>query len=174
MNQIVIQGVGGLALFFAVLSPQFKKRSLILLSLIVGLILWVVHYSLLNAWTGAVMNAIEAAVVFVSFQKDTKAWAQRKFWLYVFVIIYIGTGIATGINFVNFLPIVAQIIAAIAVWQNKPRHIRLISLLPQPLWFTYNLIVGSYAGMVAEVFIAVSIVTGIIRLDLKGKSAIPK
>jgi hypothetical protein len=174
MNQIVTQGVGGLALFFAVLSPQFKKRSLILLSLIAGLILWVVHYSLLNAWTGSVMNAIEAAAVCVSFQKDTKTWAQWKLWPYVFAVAYVSTGIATGISVVNFLPIVAQVIAVVAVWQIKPRRIRLLSLLPRPLWFVYNLIVGSYAGILAELFITISIVAGIIRHDLKEKSVTSK
>ncbi len=167
INQIITQGVGYIALAFVVLSPQFKKRGWILLSLMAGVSIFVLHYILLGAWTGAVMNAIEAAVAYVSYKKDTEVWAQNKSWLYIFILSYFVAGIATGISFINLLPIIAQIIAAIAVWQKKPKHIRLISLAPRPLWFVYNFIVGSYPGMITEVFIAISTCTGIVRLDLK-------
>ena len=69
----------------------------------------------------------------------------------------------------DLLPIVAQVFGAIAVWQTNPRAIRFIMLVPRPLWFVYNFIVGSQAGMVAEVFILVSVIIGIIRFDILGK-----
>lgn len=167
MNPVIIQVIGYVALLFVVLSPQFNKRGTILLSLIIGVLLFVLHYSLLHAWTGAAMNAIEAIVVYVSYQKDTKTWAKHTYWLYTFILLFFLIGILTGVNTINLLPIVAQIIATIAVWQKKPRLIRLISLPPRPLWFLYNFMVGSYPGMIAEVFILISILTGIIRFDSK-------
>ena len=42
-------------------------------------------------------------------------------------------------------------------------------LIPRPLWFVYNLVAGSYAGMVAEVLTVMSTLTAILRFDILGK-----
>lgn len=138
--------------------------------MLAGLVLFVVHYCLLGAWTGALMNLIEAGVVYLAYKKEEKAWARLKFWPYFFIFLYIVAGVVTLKTSADFLPVVAQIFGAIAVWQSNPRAIRFIMLAPRPLWFIYNFIVGSYAGMTAEVFILASVLIGIIRFDILGKS----
>ena len=115
------------------------------------------------------MNLVEAAVVFVAYKKETVEWAKQKFWPFLFILLYIIAGIFTAKTAMDLLPIVAQVFGAIAVWQTNPRAIRFIMLVPRPLWFVYNFIVGSQAGMVAEVFILVSVIIGIIRFDILGK-----
>ncbi|MEK7070605.1 MAG: YgjV family protein, partial [Patescibacteria group bacterium] len=57
----------------------------------------------------------------------------------------------------------------IAFWQSNPRYIRLIGLISPPLWFTYNYISGSYAGMFAEIILLSSNLIGIYRFDIKFK-----
>ena len=138
--------------------------------MLTGLVLFVVHYCLLGAWTGALMNLIEAGVVFVAYKKETGSWAKQKFWPYVFIFLYVIAGLTTALNTVDYLPIVAQIFGAMAVWQTNPRAIRFIMLVPRPLWFIYNFIVGSQAGMVAEIFILTSVIVGIVRFDIFSKS----
>lgn len=166
MNQFIIQGIGYLALLFVILSFQKNKRVTILLIMLVGLLLFVVHYSLLHAWTGAVMNLIEAGVVFVSYKKETQEWAKKKIWLYVFILAYIVSGALTMKSYVDFLPVIAQTFGAVAVWQTNSRAIRFLMLAPRPLWFTYNFMVGSYAGMTAEILILASVLIGIVRFDI--------
>ena len=166
MDQILIQGIGFLALFFVIFSFQKQKRVPLLLIMFVGLLLFVIHFYLLNAYTGAIMNLIEAGIVFVSFKKETSAWAKHNFWIYIFVCLYILAGMLTLKTASDVLPIAAQIFGGIAVWQNNPRSIRFLMLIPRPLWFIYNLFVGSYAGMIAEVFIFTSVLVGIIRFDI--------
>ncbi len=161
--------MGYLALFFVILSFQKSKRVHILLLMLMGVLLFVVHYSLLRAWTGAAMNAIEAGIVYVSFQKEKVDWAKSKLWLYVFIGLYIVAAVLTVRNAVSLLPVLAQIAGAVAVWQTSPRAIRFIMLIPRPLWFTYNLAVGSQAGVIAEVFILASVLGGIVRFDILKK-----
>lgn len=170
MDQIFIQGVGYLALLFVILSFQNSTRVKILLFMLVGILLFVIHYALLGAWIGSLMNLIEAAMVFIAYKKETDAWAQKKFWPYVFIVIFIVAGAMTAKSIVDCLPVLAQIFGTIAVWQTNPRAIRFIMLVPRPLWFTYNLVVGSYAGMITEAFILVSVLVGIIRFDILDKS----
>lgn len=171
MNQIIIQGIGFVALLFVIFSFQKNKRANLLLIMLGGLLLFVVHYSLLRAWTGAVMNLIEAGMVFVSFQKETKSWAKKRVWPYIFILLYFIVGLITSRSLVDYFPILAQTFGTIAVWQKNPRSIRFIMLAPRPLWFTYNFIVVSYAGMITEVFIFLSVVIGIVRFDILGKPA---
>ncbi|HEX7042374.1 MAG TPA: YgjV family protein [Patescibacteria group bacterium] len=171
MHQIIVQGIGYLALLFVLLSFQKSKRVNILLLMLVGLILFVIHYYLLNAGTGSLMNLVEAGVVFVSYKKETALWAKQKFWLYVFVLAYIIAGIVTFKSFVDCLPIIAQIFGAIAVWQTNPKIIRFLMLIPRPLWFAYNLVVGSYAGVTTEILILASVLIGIVRFDILSKHA---
>ncbi len=169
MNQIIIQGIGYLALLCVILSFQRNSRVKILLLMLVGVVLFVLHYALLGAWVGSLMNLIEAAVVFVAYKKEASKWPQAKYWLYIFIAMFITAGILTGKSWVDGLPVMAQIFGTIAVWQASPRLIRFIMLVPRPLWFIYNFTVGSYAGMTAEVFILISVLIGIIRFDVLGK-----
>lgn len=136
--------------------------------MLTGLLLFVVHYVLLGALTGAMMNLIEAGVVFVAYKRETEKWAQYKYWPYIFIIAFIIAGYITGKNLIDGLPIIAQIAGTIAVYQSRPRAIRFIMLIPRPLWFFYNFTVGSQAGMIAEVFILASVLIGILRFDFLG------
>lgn len=172
MNQLLIQGIGIIALLFAIFSFQKNKRANILVYMLLSLVLWVVHYIMLGAWTGALMNFIEAGMVFVAYKKETDVWAKQKFWPYVFTLAFIIAGAFTFHTRVDVLPVFAQICGTIAVWQIHPRAIRFTMLLPRPLWFIYNFVVGSYAGMAAEIFIFLSVVIGIVRFDILGRSRV--
>ncbi|MBP9816306.1 YgjV family protein [Candidatus Woesebacteria bacterium] len=168
MNNFIIQGFGYLALIFVIISFQKNTRKTILAIMLTGLLLFVGHYILLGAVTGAVMNLIEAGVVFVAYKKETEKWAQHKWWPIFFISAFIFTGLIVGKNIVDSLPIFAQIAGTVAVYQTRPKAIRFIMLIPRPLWFFYNFSVGSYAGMVAEIFIGASVLLGIIRFDILG------
>lgn len=170
MPSWIVQGIGFLASFFVILSFQKKERLTLLLVMLIGLLLFVVHFSLLGAWTGAFMNLIEAGVVFVSFKKETAKWARGSFWPYVFIVAYVAVGVLTYMAPSDALPIIAQIFGALAVWQKNPRALRFTMLIPRPLWFIYNFIVGSYAGMATEVIILCSVLIAIIRFDVPGQT----
>ncbi len=169
MNQIIIQGIGFLALFFVVLSFQKNKRSTLLAIMLAGLVLFVIHFSLIHAWTGAFLNLIEAGMVYISFKRETEQWAKHKFWPYIFIALFIMTGFITSRTWIGILPVIAQTFGTIASYQKSPRAIRFIMLIPRPLWFIYNFSVGSYAGMATEVVILISVIIGIMRFDILGK-----
>jgi len=44
--------------------------------------------------------------------------------------------------------------------------IRRFALISPPLWFMYNVILGSYPGMIAEAVMFVSNMVGIYRFDI--------
>ena len=166
MNEIVGQIVGYAALVVVIFSFQRNKRSALLLIMLGGLLLFATSYALLHAWTGSLANLIEAGVTFVAYKKEDKVWAKQPYWLYIFIGLYVLSGVITARSWADTLPIIAQTFGAIAVWQTSSRRIRYLMLIPRPLWFTYNLIVGAQAAMIAEVLIFTSVVVGIVRFDI--------
>ena len=142
-----------------------------------------VHFFLLGALIGAVLNAISLfrAMVFVNRGKN---WADKVLWLYVFIFL---SCLAYVINFtllknmsfpngtvytdfiVEVLPVIGMISSTFSMRTRYASVARKLSLITSPLWLVYNIINSSIAGMITEIFALISIITGIIRLDLKKK-----
>ena len=169
MNQIIIQVIGYMALFCAILSFQKNKRSKILLYQIIEHILFILHFSLLHAWTAVAMNVIGALRSIIFYQKDTKVWTQHIVWMYVFIGAFILAGLITWTNYASLFPLIAMVIDTFALWKRSTKSIRFLMLIPRPLWFLYNFLVGSYAGMTTEVIVFASILLGILRFDIPKK-----
>src|SRR5689334_19748727 len=108
MNQILIQGIGYIALFFAVISFQKNKRGKILFLLITAEILFILHFSLLHAWVGAAMNALSALRSIIFSQKERRAWAQSPVWMWIFVGASLLAGLMTWTNYASLLPMIAM------------------------------------------------------------------
>src|SRR5260370_39902579 len=166
MNQVIIQGIGYVALFFVILSFQRNKRSKMLLYLIFAQILFTLHFFLLHAWAAVAMNAIATLRAVIFYQKDKRIWAENTVWMYVFMGAFILAGLVTWTNYSSLLLIIATVIDTFALWKSSAKSIRFLMLIPRPLWFSYNLIVGSYAGMTTEVIVFASVLIGILRFDI--------
>ncbi|PIN69412.1 hypothetical protein COV93_05560 [Candidatus Woesearchaeota archaeon CG11_big_fil_rev_8_21_14_0_20_43_8] len=165
MENLIIQGIGIIALIFVVLSFQSKKRYGILMFLWIAQSFFAVHFGLLEAWTAVAMNIIAAVRTYIFSQKDIRGWASKRCWPYLFIILFIAVGPFTWDGYHTLLPIIAQVIESIALWKRSPRIIRIMMLFPRPFWVVYNLMVGSYAGILTEIFVSVSILIGIYRYD---------
>ncbi len=169
MNQIIVQGIGYIALLFVILSFQKNKRSNILLYQIIANIVFILHFSLLHAWTGVVMNVISALRTIIFYQKDTKVWAQRTVWMYGFMGAFILAGLITWTNYASLFALVAGVTDTLALWKKSAKSIRFFMLIPRPLWFSYDFLVGSYPGMTTEVVVLASVLIGILRFDIPNK-----
>ena len=139
---IFVQVVGYLGLLFVILSFQKNNRSLILLYLVVAQTIFALHFGLLNAWTAVTMNVIAAIRTYVFYAKETDKWAKNILWYYLFIFTFIFAGFITWEGYYSLLPISAMIIDTIAQWKKDTMSIRGIMLIPRPLWFIYNFIVG--------------------------------
>ena len=169
MNQSVIQGIGFLALLFVILSFQKNKRATILVYLIIAQILFTLHFSLLHAWIGASMNALAAIRTFIFYQKEKIDILKNPIWLYIFIFLTWSMTIVFWNNIFTIFPVLAMTFDIIATWNVNTKKIRLLMLLPRPLWLIYNLVVGSVAGIIAEIVILISLLIGIFRFDIKLK-----
>ncbi len=164
-NNLIAQGIGFVGLIFAIISFQNNKRNLILVFLGLAQMCFIVHFALLGVWTASAMNIVGAIRTFFFVFRGRKKWMDSDIVMYTFIFLFFIAGILSWQNWLSLLPIMAMAIETVGLWQENPRKIRSIVIIPRPLWLTYNVIHGSYAGVLTELFVVVSLVTGIIRFD---------
>lgn len=163
---IWIQVVGLLALLLDVGSLQLKQRKHILTVQIMASSTWVAHFLLLGATAGASMNAV-GIVRSISYYKFR---GKNRPVLIMWVVIALSCAVTAMVwqGPISLLPMFAMIIAAIAFWQRSEQLIRLLLLLCVPLWFSYNFIFHSYAGMLSDVIACVSAIIALYRYRYQG------
>lgn len=176
--KIAAQIISIIAMCIALLSFQQKKQRNILLLQFCSGSLFTIHFLMLKAWTGCLLNLIgifRAAV----FANRSKKWASHIAWPILFCALFAGvyvfnfTVLKMEPVFSNFLvqllPTLGMFATTISFRMKKASQVRVFSIISSPLWFTYNAIQGSIGGMLTELFTLISIVVGMVRLDIKKK-----
>ncbi len=160
------QFIGIIAFCLAVWSFQQNEHKKIVLLQLLANICFALHFYMIEAYTGALLNLIGAvrSVVFVC--KDKK-WASSNWWLVFFSLICIAAGVYTWNGIPSILPIIAMVLTTVAFGIPNPKLTRLVAFPSSPLWLIYNLINQSWGGLATEVFNMLSILIGMMRFDRK-------
>lgn len=164
----IAQGIGIVGLILAIISFQQNTNKGILLFQMLASIVFTFHFSLLGAYTGAAMNLVGAVRSTLFFNRE-KNWASKKYWLYLFIVLYIAVGAVTYKNYFSILPTVGMILSTIAFWIKNPKYTRLIMLPCSPCWLIYNFVNFSIAGVLTEIFAVTSLLVAMVRFDYNPK-----
>jgi len=167
MFNFLTQLIGFIALILLLIVYQKEKRPNILLLKLLSSIFYAIHFALLGAWTGSAMNVVATSRSYVFQQRTKKKLADNKIWLFGFLVIIILSTAFTWEGNHSLLPMIGTLIYTFAFWMKNERWIRLLSLVGIPFWMIYNVMVNSFAGIIAQVFLTISILIGIIRFDKK-------
>ncbi len=166
MNAWIVQGIGFIGMALAFAAYQCRQRKRLLLVQILSMMAFTLHFALLGAYTGAMMNLLSAVRQVVFLQRDKK-WGNHWIWPALFFVIFLGAGIATWDAWYSFLPVFGSCAATIASWRKKPAEIRwMMGTLSSPPWLVYNILNHSGAGTITEIFSLLSIAITLIRVDL--------
>ena len=163
-----IFGITAVALF--VLSYQCKSRKGLILTNGSSRILYVLQYILLGAFEGAVLDIVALLVTLVAQNKDREKL--RKYTKALFVVtnlFVIATGMLLYQNIFSLLPIAGVLFETGALWLNKEKQIRAVSVLGAPCWLIYNLVFRAYGSAFGNVLTILSIVLAMIRYDIRKK-----
>ncbi|MEK9177304.1 MAG: YgjV family protein [Patescibacteria group bacterium] len=156
-------GVAGLAAI--VYSYLGTTRGQILDRQIASSALFIAHFSLLSAWTGALTHAVVIVRNWVFARRDTEAWAKHLAWVFLFCVLSIGVALFSWQGPISLFPMVSVLIGIYARWQEKASEIRVYGLIGCLLWLPYTIAVNSYAGTVSQLVIAAAILYGMFRHD---------
>ena len=132
---------------------------------IVHELLSAVHYLLLGAYTGAVMNLISCfrnGLFSVCVAKGKKTAAL----IVIFSVVFVFLGAMVWEGPKSIFVIAAKVLTCIAYGCRDTATVRKLSLLSNSGWLIYNLIIFSVAGFVCDSLMLTSVIVGIIRHDL--------
>ena len=83
---------------------------------------------------------------------------------FIICLLQIVTLFFTWSGIISLLPIIANLAATIAGYTYNAKKIRAVAMfVDSPLWIIYDVIVGSWAGILNEVVTELSIIISIIR-----------
>lgn len=175
---IVAQIVGVFAMAFNIFSYQQKKQKGIIAFQLFGSVLFTVHFFMLKAYMGGLLNAVGIVRAVVFLKKDVFK-SEHFAWVVVFEAIYALSYVLTFTLFgtpftftravVEVLPLVGMTATTIAFRCKRVKTTRLLGLVSSPAWLVYNIVSHSVGAICCEAFSLVSVVVGLIRIDGKNK-----
>ena len=174
MYEAITQSIGFLSMAFNIFSYQNKNQRAVILFQLFGGILFAMHFWMLGAVVGALMNAIAVirAIVFIFKERlraDHIAWTVG--FIAVFLISYVLTFTVFGkeptpVNFLlEFLPVIGMTALTIGFRRRDAKAIRQFGLISSPAWLIYNIANFSIGAICCEVISLISIAVGMVRLD---------
>ena len=166
MSNIFIQVIGliGTALFFV--SFQCKSNKNLFRVQFLSYLFYTVHLILLGAITGGISYIINT---FRSFCLGSKIeFARSKKMCVIICIMQLIALAITWSGWISLLPVAANIAATVGGYTHNARKIRIVGMfVNSPLWIIYDIIVGSWAGILDEVVSEISMIISIIRYGWK-------
>jgi flagellar biosynthesis protein FlhB len=166
-NYLAAQIVGAVAVLLSLAVYQFNNRRAMLALSMLGALSWAIHFFMLSAMTGAAMNLIATGWCFVFLRIKPN---RSNLWiLFSFLALDSLATYLTWQGSISLLAMSGSMLTAIAFWSKSTKVIRRLALSAPPLWFTYNLMAGSYPGMFFEVFTFTSNLVGQYRFDVRPK-----
>jgi len=174
--EIVAQILGLFGLLMNVLSFQQKSKKKLITVQFIGGAFFSLHFLLLNAPTGCLLNFISVlrGIVFSNrerFKADNVLWLAVFFPLFATSYTLAFTVFGKAPTFYNFaielLPVMGMMVSTIAFRTRNASTVRKLSLINSPLWLVYDALSKSLGGTICEIMCLISIIVGIIRLDTK-------
>ena len=167
MQYLLIQSLAILAFSGYSLAFYLPTRKQILGWQVLFLLIWSIHFIFLGAMVGAVLIFMNAVKSFIFYFKKQDNWINKSIVLYGFLIIYLLLTIFFWEGWRSLLPMFAIWFVTFSNWQANSQKLRWIVLPSNILWFVYNLLVGSYGGMIAEMVMFLIIMGSIAKHNNK-------
>ena len=181
--RIAAQIIGIFAMLFNILSYQQKNKTQIVALQLFGSTLFSIHFFMLGAYMGGLLNVIGIFRAIVFLKEDcfhAKHWA----WLFGFVAIYLLSYLLTFTVFekaftlsngiIELLPVIGMTATTFAFRAKSAKSTRLLGFVSSPAWLIYNVISVSIGAICCELFSLLSILIGLLRFDVKNKEGLKK
>ena len=163
---LVIQAIGFLGTVVFFLSYQCKRNQNLFRVQFVSYVCYTVHLLLLGAVTGGISYILNMVRSFCLGSKY--AFLKKKEVCWLICALQAVALMLTWDGWWSVLPVAANIAATIGGYTYNGRTIRAVGMfVNSPLWIVYNIIVGSWAGILDEIVTEASMVLSIIRYGWK-------
>lgn len=166
---IISQVFTVISYIFLASTYHSKNRKTILILNILTQIAFTVAYILLGAWSGlamAIVAMVRNIIFVVDENKNGKRENMNKIEISILAVLYIisiTSAIFTYEGFFSLLPVFATMIYTYAVCQKNIKLYKLLGIPIEILWTCYNIYIKSILGILLELIMLASCITGCIR-----------
>lgn len=168
-GNIWVQAIGfvGTALYFV--SYQCRKNRTLFTVQFLSYLFYTIHLFLLGADAGAIsyiLNIVRSLCL-----ASGNKFLKSKQMCVIICVLQLASLIFTWSGFIVLLPVVANIASTIGGYTDDAKKIRFSGMfINSPLWIIYNIIIGSYAGILDEVVSEISMIISLIRYGREQKN----
>ena len=176
--ELISQGIGIIAMAFNIISFQGKKQSTVIALQLCGGTLFAIHFLMIGATVGGILNIIAAVRAVIFLYKD-RLKADKLPWLIGFIAVYISVYVLnftafgkepTAFNFIiEVLPVVGMTASNIGFCLKNASDVRRCGLISSPSWLIYNIVAVSWGAIICESLSLISIFIGMFRHDRNKK-----
>ena len=166
MNDLFVQAVGffGTVLFF--LSFQCKRNKDLFRVQFLSYLCYTTHLLMLGAVTGGISYILNTVRSFCLGSKH--AFLKSKWMCALICLLQVVTLCFTFDGWWSMLPVVANIASTVGGYTYNARKIRVVGMfINSPLWIVYDILVGSFAGIVDELVSEASMIVSLCRFGWK-------
>ena len=166
IKYILIQGIGFLGTLLFFLSYQYKNNKKLFRVQFLSYLCYTVHLLMLGAMTGGISYIIITVRSFcLGSEYD---FLKGKKMCIIICILQTAALYFTWGGWLSVLPVAANIASTIGGYTYNGRKIRLAGMLiNSPLWIVYNIMVGSWAGILDEIVTEAAMIISIYRYGWK-------
>lgn len=163
----IAQAFGVLGLLVMVISLFQKNKDKMLGYVVFNGVFFGIEYLLLEAYSGMFSNFFGIFRTYVSKEKEKHNNLNKWYVLLFFIIGYTIIGfISFDGKIISLLPIIAEIVYVITLWQEKVKKIIIGTLLMVILWLIYDIFVKAYPSMITDLIVMSSTIVAIVMQDI--------
>lgn len=166
---VQVIGFAGTILFF--LSFQCRKNQNLFRVQLLSYLCYTTHLLMLGAITGGVSYILNLIRSFCLGSNNT--FLKGKHMCRIICALQVMTLLFTWDGWLSILPVAANIASTIGGYTHNPRKIRIAGMfINSPLWIVYDILVGSWAGVLDELVSELSMVISIFRYGWKNLDSV--
>lgn len=163
---LMIQAIGILGTILFFLSFQCKSNKNLFRVQFLSYLFYTTHLLLLGATTGGISYILNTVRSFCLGSKND--FLKGKTMCSILCILQLMTLVLTWDRWWSILPVAANIASTIGGYSYNARKIRIVGMfINSPLWIIYDVLVGSWAGILDEVASEASMIISIVRYGWK-------
>ena len=162
---VIAQVIGFLGTIVVVIGMQQKQYKRIVLCKIGNEFLSSVHYLLLGGYTGMLANLASCLTNGCYYFRIKKGKSTLPFQI-AFGAMFVVIGALSWHGPISIFVVLAKLLSSVALGMKHPRTIRILNLISNPCWLIYNIYMGSFAGMLTDSMVILSVAIAIVRLDI--------
>ena len=157
MIYLIAQCIGFVAFIISLTTYHKRTKSSILKNSLMVNFLKLIHYILLDAYSGFFVKIMAIIRDLFVMLKEKYKVLNNNILFFIFIIVYILIAIISYENLISLLPILAAVTYMFVLWYKEEIKIKKVALFGYFCWLIYNFYILSIPGVLSNIVSIISV-----------------